>query len=108
MDTNFTKAVSAYNNAANITLTQAAQSSINTDDASNSGSDFSGLLATALNSGKDTIAQSEKLSGQTLVKNANLANVVTAVSDANTALQTIVALRDKMVDAYQDVIKMTV
>ena len=104
MDSTYIKAVSAYNNAANMA---AMSQNITNDPAEMPGfSDFSGLVSQAINKAQATVAKSEKISAKSLVGNANLANVVTAVSEAEVALQTIVNLRDKMVSAYQDIIKM--
>lgn len=104
MDTNFLKAASAYTNAASFAnpITQAK-----TGD--NAGfSDFSGLVNMAMNSAQNSIARSEKISAKALMKDANLSSVVTSVSEAELALQTIVTLRDKMLSAYQDIIKMPI
>jgi flagellar hook-basal body complex protein FliE len=43
-----------------------------------------------------------------LTGHADLTQVVTAVSQAELALQTTNAIRDKIVQAYQDVMKMTI
>jgi flagellar hook-basal body complex protein FliE len=37
-----------------------------------------------------------------------MTDVVTAVADAETALNTVVAIRDRVINAYQDIIKMPV
>jgi flagellar hook-basal body complex protein FliE len=106
MESNFIKAASAYNNAAAIAspLTKPASG----DEDSGGFSDFSGLLTQAMGRARDSIAQGEKMTGKALMKNTNLASVVTAVSEAEIALQTVISLRDKMIGAYQDIIKMPV
>ncbi len=41
-------------------------------------------------------------------KKAELVDVVTAVSDAEVTLQTVMALRDRVIQAYQEIIKMPI
>ena len=41
-------------------------------------------------------------------KKAELVDVVTAVSDAEVTLQTVTALRDRVIQAYQEIIKMPI
>ena len=40
--------------------------------------------------------------------NANVAEVVTAVANAELALQTVVAVRDQVVQAYQEILRMPI
>ncbi|MGH6681644.1 MAG: flagellar hook-basal body complex protein FliE, partial [Bradyrhizobium sp.] len=39
---------------------------------------------------------------------ANVMDVVTAVADTDVAVSTLVAVRDKVIQAYEDVMKMTI
>ena len=45
---------------------------------------------------------------QIVAGKADLTDVVTAVSEAETALNTVVAIRDRVISAYQDIIKMPI
>jgi flagellar hook-basal body complex protein FliE len=47
-------------------------------------------------------------STQALLGQGSVADVVTAISRADLALQTAVALRDRVVSAYQDVMRMPI
>jgi flagellar hook-basal body complex protein FliE len=72
-----------------------------------SGGDFAGLVKDALVSAKDTIKQGEQLSLDAAAGRAtDMTQVVTAVTNAEVALQTVVAVRDKVIQAYQDVLRM--
>ena len=51
---------------------------------------------------------SEKISTLGLNGKAGIADVVNAVNAAEVSLKTVVALRDKMIGAYQDIIKMQI
>ncbi len=39
---------------------------------------------------------------------ANMVDVVTAVAESETAIQTMVAVRDKVIAAYEDILKMPI
>lgn len=57
------------------------------------------------------VASGEKAEAQSLAAlsgHADLTDVVAAVSKAELALQTTVAIRDRVVQAYQDIIKMPI
>lgn len=58
----------------------------------------------AINSGQ----AAEKVSLQSLTQDAGLAEIVTAVSNAEASLETVVAVRDRVIQAYQDIIKMPI
>ena len=72
------------------------------------GSGFGGALQQALNgvvaSGKTEDAQAT----QAILGQGNLTGVVTAVSQAELALQSAMAIRDRVVQAYQDVMRMPI
>jgi flagellar hook-basal body complex protein FliE len=40
--------------------------------------------------------------------NANMIDVVTAVAETETAVQTLVSVRDKVIAAYEDILKMQI
>jgi flagellar hook-basal body complex protein FliE len=43
-----------------------------------------------------------------MAKEAELTDVVTAVSNAELTLQTVVTIRDRVIQAYQDIIRMPI
>jgi flagellar hook-basal body complex protein FliE len=55
-----------------------------------------------------TLKQGEAQSIKGLAGKAELADVVSAVSQAEVALQTVVAVRDKVIAAYQDIMRMPI
>lgn len=69
---------------------------------------FGALLGQAL----DSVAQSgAKADAQTLsvaAGKANVVDVVTAVAESETALQTLVAVRDRMISAYEEIMRMPI
>ena len=72
------------------------------------GGDFAGLLQGALSSGVSAGQLAEAKAQEAVRGSGDLTHVVTAVSRAELALQTTVAVRDRVLQAYQDIIKMPI
>jgi len=56
----------------------------------------------------NTVRDSETMSAAAVTGDANLTDVVQAVTDAELTLQTVVAIRDRMISAYQDIMSMPI
>jgi len=69
---------------------------------------FSGALESAMTSLTEVGRQADAKSVEAMSGSASLTDVVMAVSKAEMALQTTVAVRDKVVSAYQDIMRMAV
>lgn len=69
---------------------------------------FSDLVSESLSQAKNTGYNSESISAKALVNQADLPDLVTAVSNAELTLNTVVAIRDRVISAYQDIIKMPI
>ena len=69
---------------------------------------FGDALTKALGSVVDAGHQADTQSMQAITGGGNLTDVVTAVSRAELALQSAVAIRDRVVQAYQDVMRMPI
>ena len=64
----------------------------------------SGALMDVMEAGRKSDAQTVALaSGK-----ANLMDVVTAVGETDVAVSTLVSVRDKVIQAYEDIMKMTI
>jgi flagellar hook-basal body complex protein FliE len=72
------------------------------------GTDFASLLNNSLNAAIGTGEQAEAQATGAIQGSGDLTQVVTAVSRAELALQTTVAVRDRVLQAYQDIIKMSI
>jgi flagellar hook-basal body complex protein FliE len=73
------------------------------------GSDgFSALLNRALDGAVNAGKQADAQATQAISGHGDLTQVVTAVSRAELALQTTVAVRDRVLQAYQDIMKMPI
>ena len=77
-------------------------------DARNSapGDDFANLVKGAIRHAVKVGEESERLSIAGIAGQADLSQVVTAVAEAEIALQTVVAVRDKVIDAYREILRM--
>lgn len=73
-----------------------------------SGTDFGGVLSRALHGVVDAGNTAEAQSMQAIAGRGNITDVVTAVAKAELALQTTVAVRDRVVQAYQDIMRMPI
>jgi flagellar hook-basal body complex protein FliE len=94
-------AAAAYANAGKI-----AGAGLTSRDGSQDG--FGDLVRKAAESAVDSLKQGEQASLQGVMGKADIAQVAAAVANADATLQTIVAVRDRVIAAYQDIIKMTI
>jgi len=69
---------------------------------------FGSVLQNALDGAIETGHTAETQAMQAIAGEGNLTDVVTALSRAELALQTATAIRDRVVQAYQDIMKMPI
>ena len=98
-----TQAVSAYARAA-----RAGGEGIEARDRGQDGGEFADLVKNALKEAKKIGEQSEQMSIQGIQDKADLNQVITAVAEAELTLQTVVAIRDKVVEAYREILRMPI
>ncbi len=72
------------------------------------GGEFADLVKSALEEAKRIGDRSENLSIQGIRDNADLNQVITAVAEAETTLKTVVAVRDKVIEAYKEITRMPI
>jgi flagellar hook-basal body complex protein FliE len=72
------------------------------------GQSFSELMRQVATEGVDRSTTSEIQSTKSLNKSTDIVDVVTAVTNAEVTLQTAVAVRDRIIQAYQSIIRMPV
>jgi flagellar hook-basal body complex protein FliE len=104
-NTTISNALSAYANAAK-SLAGGGDAAPGAD----SGGDgsFSDLLKKAATDSVKTGDASEKQSMLATAGKANVTDVVEAVSSAEVTLQAVTAVRDKVVSAYQEILRMPI
>lgn len=71
----------------------------------NNGPSFGELLQTSVQSAIDAQHKSEKVSAAAVTGQANMTDVLQAVNDAELALNTVLAVRDRLVQAYEQVMR---
>ncbi|MCB9978972.1 MAG: flagellar hook-basal body complex protein FliE [Rhodospirillales bacterium] len=69
---------------------------------------FKDFLSNSVQDATQTLRAGERASAQAVTGKAELADVVQAVSSAEITLQTIVAIRDRLIGAYQDIMRMPI
>lgn len=69
------------------------------------GPSFGDVLKSSVQSAIDAQHNSEKVSAAALTGNANMTEVLQAVNDAELALNTVLAVRDRLVQAYEQVMR---
>jgi flagellar hook-basal body complex protein FliE len=77
-------------------------------DARGGGKSFADVLGEVASAAKNEGVRAENLGAAALLGKADYAEVVTAVANADVALQTVVTVRDKIISAYQDILKMPI
>lgn len=75
---------------------------------SGTGGNFSDFLTSAVKDSISTIKQGEMATTQQVAGKANIIDVVAQVNSAEAALNTVVAVRDKVVQAYQSILNMPI
>ena len=76
--------------------------------AGGSGDGFVDALKGAAESWVDTMRQGEQKSAQAVTGQVDIRDVVMAVNNAEVTLQTAVAVRDKVIAAYQEIMRMPI
>jgi len=100
-------AISAYSNSSKI-----AQGATGADESgsgdSAGGVTFSDFLKEKASESVDTLRKSEEMSAKAITGEADITDVVQAVGAAEITLQTVVSVRDRMITAYQEIMRMPV
>jgi flagellar hook-basal body complex protein FliE len=73
-----------------------------------SGPSFGDLLAQSVNDAIETNKASENVSIRAASGEADLQDVVEAVNAAEISLQTVVSIRDRVISAYQEILRMPI
>ena len=101
-------AVNAYSQASK----QLQQGLSGADDGMNDGvkgqSAFSALVSDSLGDVKAASATLEVTTAKALVDQADIVDVATAVTNAEAVVETVVTVRDKVIGAYNDILKMPI
>ena len=105
MSTITTNALAAYNKAAGLSGTAGIGGE---ESSSNGAADFAGMVQDALSKAIEVGKEAETKSAKNISGQGELVDVVTALTAAETTLDTIVAVRDRVIQAYQDISRMPI
>ena len=100
--TSYAGAIAAYQRAASGDAAELPKAPVG------AGSAFADLVKTAAEGAMATAQAGEAASIAALQGRADISEVVTAVAEAELTLQTVIAVRDKALDAYHDIIRMPI
>ncbi|MBI1210917.1 MAG: flagellar hook-basal body complex protein FliE [Alphaproteobacteria bacterium] len=98
-------AISAYLQAARV---GSGASEAASGVAQTGGANFADLLSGVMNDAATTGRAAELQANGALQGKGNLVDVVTAVQAAEVSLETVVAIRDKVIAAYQEIMRMPI
>jgi flagellar hook-basal body complex protein FliE len=96
-------AAAAYQSIAKIGTASTAQSAIPA-----AGQGFGDFLSSAIKDSVSSMKAGEQMATQQVAGKANIVDVVNAVNSAEMTLDTVVAVRDKVVQAYQSIMNMPI
>jgi flagellar hook-basal body complex protein FliE len=102
MNVSFANAAAAYAAAARKAAAPGLEAPGKTDEG------FGNLVKQAAESTISSLKQGEAASLQAVTGKADIGQVVMAVSNAEVTLQTAVAVRDRVIQAYMDIIRMPI
>lgn len=69
---------------------------------------FAELVQTAVQGASDSLKAGEAAAAEVAAGEASLVDVVTAVSAAEVTLETAIAVRNRVIEAYQDILRMPI
>ena len=104
-------ATSAYQAIAKIGTNGASSAATATAGASSTATSpttFSQFLDGAVKDALHTIRQGETMTSKAVEGKTSMVNVVNAVNNAELTLDTVVAVRDKVISAYQSIMQMPI
>ncbi len=70
--------------------------------------DFGKLVQNALGDATTSVRQAESAGMAAVAGKADIVNVVTAIAQAETTLETVMAVRDQVIQAYQEIMRMPI
>jgi flagellar hook-basal body complex protein FliE len=95
-------AVAAYQSAAKMAASAPSTAALGPAGSGN----FSDFLSGALHNAVQTMQTGEQMAAKQAAGQADIVDVVSAVNSAELTLDTVVAVRDKVIAAYQSIMQM--
>jgi len=102
-------AAGAYANMARISdAISGGQQSAAQKTLSGGGADFGALVTNAISGVVDTGKAAEMSTVDLLQGKSNVVDVVTAVAETEVAMETLVSVRDRVISAYEEIMRMPI
>ncbi|MDO8605383.1 MAG: flagellar hook-basal body complex protein FliE [Phaeospirillum sp.] len=107
--TNISNAISAYRTAANpMAALEKAGAGSDSDNGVSTGTDFASVLKDATKMAIGSAKGAEQASLAAVAGKADIRDVVAAVANAEITLETVVNVRDKVINAYNEIMRMPI
>ena len=107
MATPFNVAASAYGNAQKL-IDGMGKGAMPSRASGSGGGDFARMLADNLQGVVDTGRATDQMSMDLLAGRANVVDVVTALSQTELAIDSMVTVRDRVISAYEEIMRMPI
>jgi flagellar hook-basal body complex protein FliE len=107
MSTPFNAATAAYSNASRL-ISQAAKPQLDHVASTGQGPDFAKILAESVQGVVEAGKTSDQMSLDLVNGKADIVDVVTAISQTEIAMETMVTIRDRVISAYEEIMRMPI
>ncbi len=107
MSTPISAAATAYGDAARL-LQDSAGGGITSGVEGAGKSDFSSMLAESVQGVVDSGNRADQISMDMVNGNGNVVDVVTAIAETELAVETMVTVRDRVISAYEEIMRMPI
>ena len=107
MTTPFNAATAAYASAARL-VTQISKPQTDQLAAAGQGQDFAKILAESVQGVVEAGRASDQMSLDLVNGKADIVDVVTAISQTEIAMETMVTIRDRVISAYEEIMRMPI
>ena len=101
-------ATSAYANVAKLLNNQGSKPAVNQVADASGGNDFAKLLGQAVQGVVDSGKVSDARAMDMVNGKGDMVDVVTAISETELAMNTMVAVRDRVISAYEEIMRMPI
>jgi flagellar hook-basal body complex protein FliE len=105
MDASSLNATLAYRNQ--LKLLQQTQEA-GPETAATAGPSFAQMVGESLKESADTLRATDAVQMQSVTGKVDLTDLVTAVTNAELTLNTVVTVRDRVINAYQEILRMSI
>jgi flagellar hook-basal body complex protein FliE len=107
ISTPFNAAANAYGNASRL-INQAAKPNTDLTAKAATGGNFADLLAQNVQGVIDQGKVSDQMAMDMVSGKANVVDMVTALSETEMAIESMVTLRDRVINAYEEIMRMPI